>query len=141
MLQKKKWPTLSMNICMWNFRGLCFTAILNRIIVALLTFATKEAKSKSPRLTWGCAVIKLFEKATEAFTATIGFLLQFSETLFSPSNPALFRHLTEKEEEEEEVEEGRPRPNGLVVRNNLVVAINCSLLVGHVGLVDLYYAM
>lgn len=130
MLGNKKWPTLSMNICKWNFRGLCFTAILNRIIVALLTFATKEAKSKIPRLTWGCAVIKLFEKATVAFTATIGFLPQFSETLLSPSKPALFRHLTEKEEEEEEaVEEGRPRPNGLVVRNNLVVAINCSLLV------------
>ena len=57
--------------------------LMQNKFVALLTFATKEAKSGSPWLTWGCAVIKIFEKATEAFTATIVFLLQFSESLLS----------------------------------------------------------
>ncbi len=141
-----------MNIWTWNFRGFCFTANLNRNKAAALTFATKEAKSNIPRLTCGSAVIKLLEAATEAFTATTGFLTQFSETLFSPSNPTLLWHLTvvaEKEDEEEEEEE-RLRPNGLDVCNNLVVAIVlwwCTiLLVFNVfgwsgGLGDLYHAL
>jgi hypothetical protein len=112
---------------MSNFRGFSFTAILNKNTAARLAFASREAKSSSPRLTCGLEVIKLSEAATEAFTATIGFLSLSPETRFSPLNPAALTHLTVVADKEDDDEEGRPRRKGLDVRNNLVVAIVLDL--------------
>lgn len=136
-LKRTDWRrTLSMNSWTYNLnRRLCFTAIdLNVDMAALITFATREARSDNniPRPTRSSELRMGSEGAAEAFTAATGFLSPSPETLFRLSasiNPALLTHLTvvpDKEADaEEEEEEGRPKvKGGLAVRNiNLAVAI------------------